>query len=114
MKLCYIELLQSGRKVIRDFEKNCTTKQGFLVSGKIISVITVDPVNFTANIRHTFEDFYLDGNKIEGTVEVMKLFVNAYASLTGQQTFDISIIKKDGAVLSLKGKQEREWIEGFA
>jgi hypothetical protein len=110
----YTEILQSGRKVIRDFEKDCTTKQGFLVSGKIISVITVDPVNFTANIRHTFEDFYFEGNKIEGTVEVMKLFVNAYGNPQANKTFDISIHRKDGVVLSLKGKQEREWIEGLA
>jgi len=110
----YTEIMQSGRKVIRDFEKNCTTKQGFLVSGKIISVITVDPVNFTANIRHTFEDFYLEGNKIEGTLEVMKLFVNAYGNPQANKTFDLSIYKKDGTVVSMKGKQEREWIEGLA
>lgn len=109
----YIEILQSGRKVIRDFGKNCTLKQGFLVSGKIISVVTVDPVNFTANIRHTFEDFYLDGNKIEGTVEVMKLFINAYGNPQANKTFDISLLKKDGTVFLMKGKQEREWIEGL-
>ena len=44
----------------------------------------------------------------------MKLFINAYGNPQANKTFDISILKKDGTVLSMKGKQEREWIEGMA
>lgn len=109
----YTELLPSGRRTIRNFETDCTTKRGILVRGKIISVITVDRVNFTASIRHTFEDFYIDGNKIEGTVEVLKLFVNAFGNPQANKIFDISIFKKDGTAVTLKGKKEREWIEGL-
>ena len=74
----YIELLPTGRKTSRSFETNCTTKNGILVSGKIISVITLDRVNFTASIRHTFENFYVDGNKIESSVEVEKIIINKF------------------------------------
>jgi len=109
----YTELLPTGRKIIRSFEPNCTTKRGILVSGKIISVITVDRVNFTASIRHTFENFYVDGHKVEGSVDVMKLFINAFGNPQANKTFDITILKKDGMVVTIKGKTEREWIEGL-
>jgi len=108
-----IELLPTGRKTIRSFDTNCTTKNGILVSGKIFSVITLDRVNFTASIRHTFENFYVDGNKVEGSVEVEKLFINAFGNPQANKIFDISILKKDGTVLVMKGQKQREWIEGL-
>jgi hypothetical protein len=71
-------------------------------------------VNSTANIQQTFEDFYLNGSKIGGVIEVTKLFINPAGKPQANKTIDITITTKEGSVFTMKGEREREWIEGSA
>ena len=101
------------KKMTIDFGEGCTTRNGNTVSGKIIMEYTFSFTEQSVTINYSFEDFYFNGKKIEGTVNKIRLKVNDNGNPQATINKNIKIIWDDGSFVTVKGERIREWIEGF-
>jgi hypothetical protein len=98
-----------------DYGTGCTGFYNSTRSGKIIIEVT-GPRREAGSVRSvTFEEYYINGIKVEG----IKVFENL--GLNGNQNFVISVKLTDGKLILPDGKtiereidHEREWVAGFA
>ena len=106
------ELKDNYLEIILDYGDGCTTKKEHEAKGKII--IHVDPSleNLTVNMTYSFDNFYINGKKIEGSVEKLRSRNNNIGNPQSQITRNIKIIWEDGAYSTIEGQRTREWIDG--
>ncbi len=101
------------KKVTIDFGEGCTTRNENTVSGKIIMEYTFAFTEQSVTINYSFEDFYFNGKKIEGTVNKIRIKVNDKGNPQATINKNIKIIWDDDTFVTVKGERIREWIEGF-
>jgi hypothetical protein len=95
-------------------DSECTGPKGHLKKGKIIVVLTGLPRISGSQKIVTFEDFYLDGNKVEGEKTITFVEKNDLGfpvintSITGGK-----ITTPDGLIIERESNRQREWISGF-
>ncbi len=106
------ELKDGYLEIVLDYGDGCTTKKEHEAQGKII--IHVDPSieNLTVNMTYSFDDFYINDKKIEGSVEKLRSRSNNIGNPQSQVTRNIKIIWEDGAYATIEGQRTREWIDG--
>ena len=106
------ELKDDYLEIVLDYGEGCTTKKEHEAKGKII--IHVDPSieNLSVNMTYSFDDFYINGKKIEGSVEKLRSRSNNIENPQSQITRNIKIIWEDGAYATIEGQRTREWIDG--
>jgi hypothetical protein len=101
------------KKVTLDFGEGCTTRNDNTVSGKIIMDYTFAFTGQSITINYSFEDFYFNGKKIEGTVNKIRVRVNDNGNPQATITKNIKIIWEDDSFVTVQGERIREWIKGF-
>ncbi len=101
------------KKVIIDFGEGCTTRNDNNVSGKIIMEFTFGLTDRSVSINYSFEDFFFNGKKIEGSINKVKIRLNDNGNPQATITKNIKIIWDDGSFVNVTGERIREWIEGF-
>ncbi len=106
------ELKDGYVEIVLDYGDGCLTKKQHEVKGKII--IHMDPNMETRSIvlTYSFDDFFIDDKKIEGTVEKKRLRSNAKGNPESQINKNVKIIWDKGAYVTIEGLRTREWIEG--
>jgi hypothetical protein len=114
ISISYPEVGEWPRTLTIDYGTSCTGLDNIVRSGKIIISVTA-PRAQTGSIRSiTFDGYYFNGIKIEGTKTVENLGTNDNGNvvmsvkLTGGK-----VILPDESYISLEFNREREYISGF-
>lgn len=95
----------------------CTLDNGNTVKGKMIISFSNDFSTSTQTISYTFEGFYHNGKKLQGsksivrTVKTTDLLVTAHPVFTA--AIDITVTFDDGSVYIRKGSLVKEMVEGY-
>ena len=99
-------------EVILDYGEGCITKKQLEAKGKII--IHLDPNVDTRSVilTYSFDDFYINDKRIEGSVEKKRSRLNDQGNPESQINKNIKIIWEDGAYVTIEGVRTREWIDG--
>ena len=102
------------RTVTIDYGEGCEGFNGRVRSGKIIIVVNKRYMDEDHYRTVTFEDFYIDDFKMEGT----KTLTNEGLNEDGNMVFKIvleggKIIKPDGEEIIKEFNKEREWVAGM-
>ena len=106
------ELKGGYLEIILDYGEGCTTKRQHEAKGKIIIHIDPSIETATVNMTYTFENFYINDKKIEGSVQKQRSRTNANGNPQSQITKNIKIIWEDGAYSIIEGQRTREWTDG--
>lgn len=99
-------------EIILDYGEGCTTKKNHLAKGKIIIHADASISNSTMSMTYTFDNFYIDDKKIEGTVEKLRIRSNDNGNPQSQITRKMTMIWPDNSSASIEGQRTREWIKG--
>jgi hypothetical protein len=102
----------SPRVLTLDFGSGCTGNDGRTRSGKIIITFTGRYRDAGTVISHTFDNFYINGNKVEGTKTVTNMGLNAEGNLVYKIEVKGAKITTDQGVLTWESTREREWTAG--
>jgi hypothetical protein len=94
-----IAWIPAQKKMILDFGEGCTSPRGVIRSGKIIVTYTGRYWVPGTVITTTFENYYVDGKKIEGVREVKNNGFNE-----GDKFFTFTTSVKDGKISWPNGK----------
>ncbi|KAF2327245.1 hypothetical protein [Flavobacterium daemonense] len=95
----------------------CTLGNGNTVKGKMIISFSNDFASSTQTISYTFDGFYHNGKKLQGsksivrTVKATDLLATAHPVFTA--AIDMTITFDDGGVYTRKGNLVKEMVEGF-
>jgi len=101
---------EDAQRIVMDFGDGCVGNDDIERSGKIIIEYT-DRRNVPgAVVTTTFEDFYVNGNKVEGT----RVLTNTSGTTDAQRSFDITvsngrIIFEDGSERTFEANRTRTW-----
>lgn len=102
------------KKITIDYGTGCTGFYDNTRSGRIIIEVTGPRIEEGSKRKVTFDDYYFNDVKIEGT----KLFENI--GLNPDGNFVVSVTLKDGKLILPDGKtlereteHQREWVAGF-
>jgi len=106
------ELKEGYVEIILDYGEGCTTKRQQEAKGKIIIHIDPSIETATVNMTYSFENFYINDKKIEGSVQKLRSRTNANGNPQSQITKNIKIIQEGGAYSTIEGQRTREWIDG--
>jgi hypothetical protein len=103
----------SNPKVLTlDFGTGCTGNDGRTRSGKIIITFTGRYRDAGTVITHTFDNYYVNGNKVEGT----KIVTNMGTNSAGHMYYKIEVkdakITTANGVITWQSLREREWTAG--
>ncbi len=97
-----------------NFGSDCTLPfQNVVLSGKIMMEYVKDASTKTVTIKYSYDDFYYNDLKIEGTNEVSKIKENESGLREHTRVFDIKVIWPDGEFITRKGEKVRTFIEGY-
>jgi len=100
-----------------DFGTGCTLPNGNTLKGKIIITFVYQPNETTHTITYTFENFYHNNIKIEGTKTFTRTMTegtpNSPSHPIVTMDMDIKAILPDGRVFTRTGQRIREIIEGY-
>ena len=99
-------------EVTLDYGDGCTTKKEDVLSGKIQMFIVPDILAKSVTIDYSFENFYFNSKKIEGTVNKVRIKSNENDHPQAIINRDFKIIWEDGSYAQVQGERTREWIEG--
>ena len=97
--------------------EGCTLENGNTVKGKMVISFSNDFSTSTQTISYTFEGFYHNGKKLQGsksivrTVKTTDLLATAHPVFTA--AIDMTITFDDGTVYTRKGSLVKEMVEGF-
>ncbi|MTH16286.1 hypothetical protein [Flavobacterium sp. LC2016-01] len=97
--------------------EGCTLGNGNTVKGKMIISFSNDFASSTQTISYTFDGFYHNGKKLQGsksivrTVKTTDLLATAHPVFTA--AIDLTITFDDGGVYTRKGTLVKEQVEGF-
>lgn len=109
-----VDTISSPHSLTLDFGTvNCTGNDGKARRGKIIVTWTGRYRQPGTVITHTFDNFYQNDNKIEGTKTVTNMGLNA----AGHLYFSVAITgakitRTNGKIISWSSTRTREWIQG--
>jgi hypothetical protein len=109
-----------GSKITKTitFASGCQMPNGNLVNGVIIISFPYEPKAIANVITVTFDNFYHNGRKVEGTKTYTRTLSPATANTVShpifEMTMDLTITLPDGRVLYRKGTRKSEIIEGYA
>ena len=106
------EITPQNIEVTLDDGDSCITKKEDVLSGKIQMSISADLVDKSVTIDYTFDNFFFNGKKIEGTVNKVRSKSNENMNPQAVITRDIKIIWEDKSYALVQGERIREWIEG--
>lgn len=106
------ELMDGYSEIVLDYGDGCTTKKQHEAKGKIIIHVQASPESKTVNMTYTFDNFYINDKKIEGTVEKERIKSNENGNPQSQISRNIKIIWEDDTYSSIQGQRTREWIDG--
>ncbi len=106
-------ITKGTKEVTIDYGDGCTTKNDNVLKGKIFVTFKFNISELSVDIDYTFEDFYFNDKKIEGTVHKARIKINDSGNPQATINRDIKIIWEDGTFVSVKGERTREWVEGF-
>lgn len=99
-------------EIILDYGEGCTTKKNHFAKGKINIRAEGSITNSTMTITYTFDNFYINDKKIEGTVEKQRMRSNENGNPQAQITRNMTMIWEDNSSSSIEGQRTREWIKG--
>jgi hypothetical protein len=97
--------------------EGCTLDNGNTVKGKMVISFSNDFSTSTQTISYTFDGFYHNGKKLQGsksivrTVKTTNLLVTAHPVSTA--TIDMTVTFDDGSVYTRKGSLVKEMVEGY-
>lgn len=97
--------------------EGCTLENGNTVKGKMVISFFNDFETSTQTISYTFDGFYHNGKKLQGsktierTVKTTDLLATAHPVFTA--AIDLTITFDDGGVYTRKGNLVKEQVEGF-
>lgn len=103
---------QTMKTVIIDFGDGCELPNGNFVKGKITLVFNGNRELKTHSITVSYDNFYLNHKKVEGTTSVERTFANANGNPQSTVNVDIKITFPDGLYIERKSVKVREMIEG--
>jgi len=111
-----VEMPEEGnfpRIVTLEFNGKCKDWAGNVRSGKII-ITVYGPYKTEGSVREvTFEDYFINGNQVEGTKTVTTVGRNLDGNLVVSISFpDAKITRKDDIVIERSVEKTREWIAG--
>ncbi|WP_316634290.1 hypothetical protein [uncultured Flavobacterium sp.] len=95
----------------------CTLENGNVVKGKMVISFSNDFSSSTQTISYTFDGFYHNGKKLQGsksivrTIKTTNLLVTAHPVSTA--TIDMTITFDDGGVYTRKGSLTKEMVAGY-
>ena len=99
-------------EIILDYGEGCSTKKGHEVKGKINILVNLDLEASTILMNYSFDDFYMNNKKIEGSVEKQRSRTNERGNPQAKVNRNIKIIWEDGTYITIEGQRTREWIDG--
>ena len=99
-------------QVTLDYGDACTTKKEDVLSGKIEMLISPNLEDQSIVIDYSFDDFYFNDKKIEGSVNKIRTRSNENGNPQAIINRDIKITWEDTSSSFIKGERKREWIEG--
>jgi hypothetical protein len=97
--------------------EGCTLENGNTVKGKMVISFSNDFSASTQTISYTFDGFYHNGKKLQGsksivrTVKTTDLLATAHPVFTA--AIDLTITFDDGGVYTRKGSLVKEMVEGY-
>lgn len=97
--------------------EGCTLENGNTVKGKMVISFSNDFSASTQTISYTFDGFYHNGKKLQGsksivrTVKTTDLLATAHPVLTA--AIDMTITFDEGGVYTRKGSLVKEMVEGY-
>lgn len=96
-----------------DFGDGCVGPHGRERSGKILIKYSSEVGDSIANRIITFENFYVNNKKVEGTIELKDISMNDDGYLQSvKRLIDLKIIFPNGEYIIFNGSRTREWLEG--
>lgn len=104
-----VNLTSTPKTLTIDFSTSCKGRDGRVRSGKII-VTSTSLENFAFETVRTFDNFYVDGKKIEGSITKSITLNRADHSKVASVKEDVTIILPDnGGKISRKSDMTREY-----
>jgi hypothetical protein len=96
----------------------CPMPNGNVLKGKIIITFTFQPNALSHTVTYTFENFYHNLRKIDGTKTFTRTMTAASATTAPHpivtMLMDMTVTFPDGRVFTRVGTRSREFVEGFA
>ncbi|MGD0712274.1 MAG: hypothetical protein ABR968_13955 [Bacteroidales bacterium] len=96
-----------------DFGSACTGPDGIVRSGQILAHLTKCYIDSGSVTTVTFNNYYVNGNKITGT----EIITNEGRNLAGHPVFGVQVINGNlystSGVTTYNSTQQREWIQGY-
>ncbi|MDP2088760.1 MAG: hypothetical protein Q8J84_05105 [Flavobacteriaceae bacterium] len=100
------------KTVTIDFGDGCTLPNGNLVKGKITIVFNANRDLKIHTITVTYDNFYFNAKKVEGTTSVERIAENTNGNPQSTVTVNIKITFADGLYLERSSVRVREMIAG--
>jgi hypothetical protein len=102
------------RTVTVDYGEGCTGPNGRVRKGKIITVVNGKYRNEGFYRTSTFDEFYIDGYKIDGINKVENMGYNQAQNINFLVTLENGkVTAPDGTVTTREFERTREWTAGF-
>ncbi len=103
------------KTVTIDFEAGCTGLFDNSRAGKIVIVVTGPRMETGSKKTVSFEDYYFNGIKVEGTKEVENMGYNNNQNLVfSVKLMNGKLTLPDGRYIERSFEHQREWTAGFA
>jgi hypothetical protein len=112
---CAIITKDSINKILTiDFGDGCEGPRGKVRKGKIIINYDGDMEAKTVSRLISFDNYFVDGNKFGGNIEVNKSIEGGSAIMISERTLkNFTVAYPEGKVTKTNGTMTREWLEGF-
>jgi hypothetical protein len=96
-----------------DFGTSCTGPDGIVRSGQILAHLTKAYTDSASVTTVTFNNYYVNGNKITGT----EIITNEGRNSAGHPVFGVQVINGNlystSGITTYNSTQQREWIQGY-
>jgi len=101
------------KSLVINFGTSCTGPDGIVRSGEILANLTACYIDSGSVTTVTFNNYYVNGNKITGT----EIITNEGRNSLGHPVFGVQVINGNlyspSGVTSYNSTQQREWIQGY-
>ncbi len=106
--------LSNPRRIIVDYGTvNCLCRDGRLRRGQIIITYTGRYIQPGTVITHTFNNYFVNDNHVQGTKVVTNKGLNSSNNMWWTMVDSGTITKTNGAVITFSANRQREWIAGM-
>lgn len=105
-----VEDTPNGKTVTLDFGEGCSGKKGSVFSGKIVIAYGKEDVSFSKTI--TFENFFVDGNAVEGGKSISKVKENSNGNPERTYEVAMSVTFATGETMFKRGARIKEKVYG--